>query len=64
MAEDIKTARAAVLRLPEKSGDGYYFGGGTIVAIGSTAIELGEGPAAAALAEEIVRRWNAAGSPS
>lgn len=54
---DTQPAQAA--RLPWKSGDGYSFGGGAIVTIGSIAIDLGEGDNAMALAKEIARRWNA-----
>ena len=50
---------ARVSKLPEHSGDGYGWGGGAIVTIGSVSIMLGDGPDAHQLAAEISRRWNA-----
>ena len=51
--------KALVSKLPEHSGDGYGWGGGTVVTIGRHSIMLGEGMPAHILAEEIARRWNA-----
>lgn len=55
-----KNEDARASKLPEHSGDGYGWGGGAIVTIGSVSIMLGEGPHAHQLAAEIARRWNAA----
>jgi len=50
---------ARVSQLPSHSGDGYSFGGGTVITIGQISIVLGDGEYAHLLAEEIARRWNA-----
>ncbi len=57
MGLDTQPAQAS--RLPSHSGDGYYYGGGSIVVIGKFAIQIGEGEAAWPLAQELARRWNA-----
>ena len=51
-----ETARVSFT--PVRSGDGYSFGGATIVAIGPFALELGEHPQALHLGKEIADRWN------
>ena len=50
---------ARVHYTPVHSGDGYSFGGATIVAIGPFAIPIGEHPQSQHLGKEIVERWNA-----
>lgn len=50
---------ANVARLPWQDGDGYSYGGNTILIIGDIAVDLGTGSHAADLAAEIARRWNA-----
>ena len=57
-AESASDAR--VLQSPIHSGDGYGFGGATILAIGRFGIQFGEHPDARALADEIARLWNEA----
>ena len=57
--EDWITEPARVSFTPVRSGDGYSFGGATIVAIGPFALELGEHPQAQRLGKEIADRWNA-----
>ena len=56
--EDWITEPARVSFTPIRSGDGYSFGGATIVAIGPFALELGEHPQAQHLGKEIADRWN------
>jgi len=51
--------KAVVSHLPGFSGDGYGYGGGTVLTIGSRSLLLGEGEAANELAWEIANRWNA-----
>jgi hypothetical protein len=58
MNDQIKSLEAVVSWLPFHSGDGYGWGGGVILTIGSHAIPIGEGPMANELAKEIARRWN------
>jgi hypothetical protein len=50
--------KAVVSNLPAFSGDGYGWGGGTVLTIGSRSIVFGEGQEANKLAVEIARRWN------
>ncbi|MFC6487323.1 hypothetical protein [Nitratireductor sp. GCM10026969] len=50
---------AVVTTLPAFSGDGYGYGGGTILSIGDRSIQFGEDYEAHKLAEEVARRWNA-----
>ena len=57
--EDWINETARVSFTPIRSGDGYSFGGATIVAIGPFALELGEHPQAQRLGKEIADRWNA-----
>ncbi|HBQ33114.1 MAG TPA: hypothetical protein DD739_10560 [Ochrobactrum anthropi] len=52
--------KAEVRFMPIHSGDGYGYGGGSVLCIGRFAIPFGEHPDAANLALEIARRWNAA----
>jgi len=56
-AFDHEYARAS--KLPERSGDGYGWGGGAVVTIGQISLMLCEGVYAHQRAEEIARRWNA-----
>ena len=58
--DDFRNEEARVSFLPVYSGDGYGFGGGTILTIGTLAINLGEAPFTRAIAKEIADRWNAA----
>ena len=58
---DFQTDRAQSSKLPEHSADGYGWGGGAVLTIGTKSILLGEGKDAHALAAEIARRWNIAG---
>lgn len=55
---------ATVSFLPSHSGDGYGYGGGAVVTIGGLSIPVGEGDYAAAVAQEIARRWNLAAPAS
>lgn len=49
---------AKVCHLPSHSGDGYGYGGGAILCIGSFAIPIGEGRDAEKVARELARLWN------
>lgn len=49
---------AVASRLPCQSGDGYSFGGASVVCIGYMAVLVGEGGGSFELASEIARRWN------
>jgi hypothetical protein len=51
---------ARVVQSPIQSGDGYSYGGATILAIGRFGIQFGEHPDVRALADEIARLWNEA----
>jgi hypothetical protein len=51
---------ARVLQSPIHGGDGYSYGGSTILAIGRFGIQFGEHSDARALADEIARLWNEA----
>lgn len=55
-----QTERAQASKLPEHSADGYGWGGGAVLTIGTVSFLIGEGRDAHALAAEIARRWNAA----
>jgi hypothetical protein len=50
---------ARIHQTPIHSGDGYSFGGASLVTIGPFAIPLGEHPQAHNLGKEIADRWNA-----
>lgn len=56
--KDTLGSQAQVSFLPHNSGDGYGYGGGAILTIGSTAIPFGEGYEARELAKAIATRWN------
>jgi hypothetical protein len=56
--EEMTTAPAIKSSLPVHSGDGYGYGGGAVVTIGSFSILVGEGEPAHWLAQEIADRWN------
>lgn len=58
--QDTLASPAQVGFLPSHSGDGYGYGGGAILTIGSVAIPLGEGYEAREIAKEMAARWNAA----
>ena len=55
--------RATVCHLPIHSGDGYGYGGGTVLTIGPFAFPFGESPKAAEIAEELARLWNSVHFP-
>ena len=57
-ASGLYRAHAQASHLPHHSGDGYYFGGGSVLTIGSISIDLGEGSETGPLARELARRWN------
>jgi hypothetical protein len=50
---------ARVSRAPYFTGDGYGYGGGAILTIGTRAILFGEGHESGEIAERIARLWNA-----
>jgi len=52
---------ASASQLPYQSGDGYSFGGGAVLSIGPRSFLIGEGDGVLELAQELARRWNAAG---
>lgn len=58
IAEKLRKGEAVVTTLPVYSGDGYGYGGGTVLTIGNRSIQFGEGFEAYKLAEEVARRWN------
>jgi len=51
-------AAAIVSRMPYHDGDGYSWGGETILTIGDRSINFGSGNEANKLANEIAARWN------
>lgn len=53
-----KCAEAKITYLPIHSGDGYGYGGGTILTIGDLSFNFGESPKAKAIAERIVLAVN------
>lgn len=55
-----KDERATVSHTPSFSGDGYGYGGSTVLTIGGTSLLFGEGERANELAWEMANRWNAA----
>ena len=57
----VSLEKARASRLPAGSGEGCYFGGGAVLTIGVQSFLIGEGDGAFELAQEIARRWNAAG---
>ncbi len=60
--EDFANEIAVVSYLPYHDGDGYSWGGGTILTIGKRSIALS--PKDGKLADEIARRWNASRAQS
>jgi hypothetical protein len=56
--QDLKAETAIKSSLPVHSGDGYGYGGGAVVTIGSFSILFGEGEPAHWLAQEVANRWN------
>lgn len=60
---DFKKEKAIVSHLPGFSGDGYGYGGGSVLTIGGISLLLGEGSDANELAWELANRWNDANEP-
>lgn len=53
-----ETAKAVVSYLPVYSGDGYGYGGGAVLTIGTVSVGLGESSQAAKVAKDMAHRWN------
>lgn len=56
-----KQMPAFVSNLPVYSGDGYGYGGGTLLTIGTTTVPFGEGRKVNEIAYEMALRWNTHG---
>lgn len=60
LSDPVLEAEAAVSFLPWQNGDGYSFGGGTILTIGTHSYFMGTDRESEVIAKEIANRWNAA----